>query len=80
MSTPTLLTVAHIVMALMMPILLVGVINRTKSWWAARKGPNLVQTFHSHSTVSSERIRGAGVRAAGAEFCTDSGAIFTAVF
>ncbi|MBK7546352.1 MAG: NADH-quinone oxidoreductase subunit H [Rhodoferax sp.] len=55
MSTPMLLTLAHIVMALMMPILLVGVINRTKSWWAARKGPSLVQTFHDLRRLLQKR-------------------------
>lgn len=40
------LTLAHIAVTLVMPFLLVGVINRTKSWWAARKGPGLWQTFH----------------------------------
>jgi len=40
------LTLAHITLALLMPFLLVGVINRTKSWWGARKGPSLFQSFH----------------------------------
>jgi formate hydrogenlyase subunit 4 len=46
MSTTVLLTLAHITVVLCMPFLLVGVINRTKSWWAARKGPGLLQSFH----------------------------------
>jgi len=46
MSTQWLLTLAHIAVTLVMPFLLVGVINRTKSWWAARKGPGLLQSFH----------------------------------
>ena len=33
----------HWAFVLAMPILLVGVVNRTKSWWAARKGPRIVQ-------------------------------------
>ena len=40
------LTLAHFCVALSMPFLLVGVINRTKSWWAARKGPGLFQSYH----------------------------------
>ncbi|OIP17676.1 MAG: hydrogenase [Comamonadaceae bacterium CG_4_9_14_3_um_filter_60_33] len=40
------LTLAHMAVTLVMPFLLVGVINRTKSWWAARKGPGLWQSFH----------------------------------
>jgi formate hydrogenlyase subunit 4 len=46
MTTPGLLTLAHIAVVLLMPFLLVGVINRTKSWWAARKGPGLLQSYH----------------------------------
>lgn len=46
MSTPLQLTLAHIAVTLVMPFLLVGVINRTKSWWAGRKGPGLWQSFH----------------------------------
>jgi formate hydrogenlyase subunit 4 len=41
-----LLTLTHIAAVLVMPILMVGVIQRTKSWWGARKGPSLVQSFH----------------------------------
>lgn len=37
------LGLAHWAFVLLMPILMVGVINRVKSWWAARKGPGLVQ-------------------------------------
>ena len=39
----TALLVTHWLFVLCMPILLVGVINRTKSWWAARKGPRILQ-------------------------------------
>ena len=46
MNAPVLLTLAHIALVLGMPFLLIGVINRTKSWWAARKGPGLLQSFH----------------------------------
>jgi formate hydrogenlyase subunit 4 len=34
----------HLVIALTMPILLVGIVNRTKARWAGRKGPGLVQS------------------------------------
>ncbi|MBN2448193.1 MAG: NADH-quinone oxidoreductase subunit H [Phycisphaerae bacterium] len=37
------LGLAHWAFVLLMPLLMVGVINRVKSWWAARKGPGLVQ-------------------------------------
>lgn len=46
MNTLMLLTLAHIAVVLVMPFLLVGVINRTKSWWGARKGPGLLQSYH----------------------------------
>ena len=36
------LSLIHWVFVLAMPILLVGVVNRTKSWWAARKGPRII--------------------------------------
>ena len=39
----TALLVTHWLFVLCMPILLVGVVNRTKSWWAARKGPRIIQ-------------------------------------
>lgn len=45
--SPTLfagLTLAHFVLVLLMPIVLVGVVNRTKSWWAGRKGPRILQS------------------------------------
>ena len=37
------LSLAHWALVLLMPILMIGVINRVKSWWAARKGPGLIQ-------------------------------------
>jgi formate hydrogenlyase subunit 4 len=46
MSTWMQLTLAHIAITLVMPFLLVGVINRTKSWWGGRKGPGLFQSYH----------------------------------
>lgn len=34
---------SHLVALVVMPVLLSGLINRTKSWWAGRKGPPLLQ-------------------------------------
>lgn len=39
-----LLTVTHGVLVLTLPIILVGLVNRSKSWWAGRKGPRLLQS------------------------------------
>lgn len=39
------LNLIHWMLALGMPFLMVGVINRTKSWWAGRKGPRLLQSI-----------------------------------
>jgi formate hydrogenlyase subunit 4 len=41
---PPILPLAHVVIALTMPILLVGIVNRVKALWAGRKGPRLLQT------------------------------------
>jgi len=41
-----LLPLVHLSMVLLMPFLLVGLINRTKSWWGGRKGPGLWQSFY----------------------------------
>jgi len=38
------LTLIHVALVLLMPIILVGVVNRTKSWWAGRKGPRILQS------------------------------------
>ena len=38
------LVCVHLAAVLAMPILLVGIINRTKSLWAGRKGPGLLQS------------------------------------
>jgi formate hydrogenlyase subunit 4 len=38
-----LIDLAHLLIALTMPILMVGLVNRTKSLWAGRKGPRLLQ-------------------------------------
>ena len=35
----------HVLLTLTMPVLLVGVINRTRSWWGGRRGPGLLQSF-----------------------------------
>ncbi len=41
----TLNTIVHLALLLCMPPLLLGVINRTKAWFAGRKGPPLLQTY-----------------------------------
>lgn len=43
-STALALAGAHLLMVLAMPILMVGLVNRTKSLWAGRKGPRLLQS------------------------------------
>jgi formate hydrogenlyase subunit 4 len=37
------LGLVHLLIALAMPVLMVGLVNRTKSLWAGRKGPRLLQ-------------------------------------
>jgi len=49
------LTLAHLAVTLLMPIVLVGVINRTKSWWAGRKGPGVFQSLHDLRRLLSKR-------------------------
>jgi formate hydrogenlyase subunit 4 len=39
------LLAAHVFAVLSMPILVVGLVNRTKSWWGGRRGPKLTQSF-----------------------------------
>lgn len=39
------LTIGHWLLVLSMPILLIGVVNRVKSWWVGRKGPGLIQSY-----------------------------------
>jgi len=34
----------HWAFVLVMPILLIGLVNRTKSWWAGRQGPRMLQS------------------------------------
>jgi formate hydrogenlyase subunit 4 len=40
------LTLVHALLVLTMPIALVGVINRSKSWWVGRRGPRLLQSAY----------------------------------
>jgi len=40
-----LLWLAHVAALLVLPFLTVGVVNRTKSRWAGRKGPRLFQSL-----------------------------------
>lgn len=40
----TLLIATHVLLTLAMPILMVGLVNRTKSWWGGRRGPRLTQS------------------------------------
>jgi formate hydrogenlyase subunit 4 len=82
-SAPVWLTLAHIGLVLGMPFLLIGVINRTKSWWAARKGPGCCNRFttcaaccqtpggqpHRHPAVSRQCLGGAGLQSAGDGLC-----------
>ena len=39
------LVAAHGAIVLAMPIVMVGLVNRTKSWWGGRQGPRLTQSF-----------------------------------
>jgi formate hydrogenlyase subunit 4 len=52
---PTYLTLVHAVLVLTLPIALVGVVNRTKSWWAGRKGPRLLQSAHDLRRLLGKR-------------------------
>ena len=52
---PTLLTLVHVALVLCMPIALVGIVNRTKSWWAGRKGPRLLQSAHDLRRLLGKR-------------------------
>jgi formate hydrogenlyase subunit 4 len=40
----TALAVVHVLIVLAMPIVLIGLVNRTKSLWAGRQGPGLLQS------------------------------------
>lgn len=45
MSTRAVAAGLHLLLVLVMPILMVGLINRTKSWWGGRRGPGLLQSL-----------------------------------
>ena len=61
------LAAVHVLMLLAMPFLMVGLVNRTKSWWAGRRGPRLSQSWWDllrllrkqpvYSTVSTPLFR-----------------------
>lgn len=34
----------HVALTLAMPVLMVGLVNRTKAWWGGRRGPGLLQS------------------------------------
>ena len=53
----TALQLIHWSFVLVMPILLVGVVNRTKSWWAARKGPRILQFAYDLQRLLGCEIR-----------------------
>ena len=48
-------TLAHLVTLLASPILVVGIINRTKSRWSGRKGPPLLQTLFDLARLLRKR-------------------------
>jgi formate hydrogenlyase subunit 4 len=50
-----LLSLAHVLIALTMPILMIGLVNRTKSLWAGRKGPGLLQSLWDLLRLLSKR-------------------------
>jgi formate hydrogenlyase subunit 4 len=41
----SILVAAHVLAVLVVPILMVGLVNRTKSWWGGRRGPRISQSF-----------------------------------
>jgi formate hydrogenlyase subunit 4 len=43
MSAPV--NLVHLLLVLTLPIVLVGIVNRTKSLWAGRQGPRILQSF-----------------------------------
>jgi len=49
------LTLTHWLLVLTMPVALVGVINRTKSWWVGRKGPRLMQSAYDLARLLGKR-------------------------
>lgn len=40
----TLVVTLHVLIVLVMPIVMVGLVNRTKSWWGGRRGPRITQS------------------------------------
>jgi formate hydrogenlyase subunit 4 len=38
------LALIHVAAVLVMPVLMIGLVNRSKSWWAGRRGPGLLQS------------------------------------
>jgi formate hydrogenlyase subunit 4 len=38
------LALVHVAAVLAMPVLMIGLVNRSKSWWAGRRGPGLLQS------------------------------------
>ena len=40
------LLVAHVLTVLVLPVLVVGLVNRTKAWWGGRRGPRLLQSAY----------------------------------
>ena len=55
LAPTTLLALAHWLLVLCMPILLVGVINRVKSWAVGRKGPRLLQSGYDMARLLRKR-------------------------
>lgn len=49
------LPLIHWALVVTMPILLVGVINRTKSWWVGRLGPRLLQSAYDLARLLGKR-------------------------
>ena len=49
------LTLSHWLLVLTMPVALVGVINRTKSWAVGRKGPRLMQSAYDLARLLGKR-------------------------
>ena len=43
MTLMLLLLAVHALTVLVLPVLVVGLVNRTKAWWGGRQGPWLLQ-------------------------------------
>lgn len=50
-----LLVAAHGLAVLVMPILMVGLVNRTKSWWCGRRGPKVSQSLWDLMRLCAKR-------------------------